>query len=270
MKFLSFSYEPSRWGKLVLGLVLPIILLLTYVSASTNAYEHNARQKLLPSFEKMGEASFKLAFTDDPRVGSPLVWVDTLASLERLSAGMALAAVFGLIIGVAIGMFPFFRAALNPLCNFIANVNPMAVLAILFMVFGTGGASKIALIVFGITPIIIATTVLAIEALPNQQLIKAATLNASQTQTISYLIVPQIMPNLINVVKANIGYAWVFIIAAESLAGSDGLGYRIALFKRKLALDSILPYVVWISMIGYAMIMICEQTVKRFYPWFNK
>jgi NitT/TauT family transport system permease protein len=218
----------------------------------------------------MGEAVVKLTTEVDARVHAPLLWVDTLASLERLVIGLGMAAVFGLVIGVLIGMFPLFRAMLNPLFDFISNINPMAILVILFMVFGTGSEAKIALIVFGITPIIIATIVLAIEGLPGQQLIKASTLSATQPQTISYLIIPQIMPNLINVVKANIGYAWVFIIAAESLAGSDGLGYRIALFKRKLALDSILPYVMWISMIGYAMIAICNVSVKRFYPWFNK
>jgi ABC-type nitrate/sulfonate/bicarbonate transport system permease component len=78
------------------------------------------------------------------------------------------------------------------------------------------------------------------------------------------------MPRLINIIRSNIGYIWVFIIAAESLAGTDGIGYRIAKFKRKMAMDDILIYVMWVSVIGYAMITACNFSVKRFYPWFNK
>lgn len=266
----SFNLSLTKTKTVLIGLVIPLLLILSYMNASQNAYDVNPNQKLLPSFEKMLDASIKLATEDDARTGSPLLWVDTFASLERLGIGILLSATMGLIVALMIGMFPVLRALLNPLFTFLSNVNPMAILAILFMAFGTGSEAKIALIMFGLVPIIIATIVMNVEGIPQEQLIKSSTLNGSQWETIWYLIIPQMMPRLIKVIQANIGYAWVFIIAAESLAGSDGLGYRIALFKRKMGMDQILPYVAWISIMSYLMIIACDKSVKRFYPWFNK
>jgi len=270
MKLLSFNLHLETKWKVVLGMCIPLILISLYVMASHSAYQENETQKLLPSFAAMGEQIVILTTEDDPRVEAPLLWVDTFASLERLAMGLGGSALLGLIVALLIGMFPLMRALLQPFFTFLSNINPMAILAILFMVFGTGTEAKVALIMFGIVPIIVATIVMSIEGIPREQLIKSATLNGNNLETIWYLIIPQMMPRLIKVIQANIGYAWVFIIAAESLAGTDGLGYRIALFKRKMAMDSILPYVAWISIMSYGMIIACDQYVKRFYPWYNK
>jgi NitT/TauT family transport system permease protein len=269
-KLFSFNLELTKRQTFLLGLIIPVLLCITYTIFSEMAYAENARQKLLPSFAKIGEAFISLTTDSDARIEMPLLWYDTATSMTRLMIGIVASAVSGLALGLAVGLFPLLRALLNPTLTFLANINPMAILAILFMIFGTGNESKVALIMFGFVPIIIATIVLSIEGIPQQQFIKASTLGANQFQTIYTLIIPQLMPRLINIIRSNIGYIWVFIIAAESLAGTDGIGYRIAKFKRKMAMDDILIYVMWVSVIGYAMITACNFSVKRFYPWFNK
>ena len=63
----------------------------------------------------------------------------------------------------------------------------------------------------------------------------------------------RVLPRLISSVRLSLGAAWLFVIAAEAITAEAGLGYRIFLVRRYLAMDVILPYVVWITFLAFAM-----------------
>ena len=86
--------------------------------------------------------------------------------------------------------------------------------------------------------------------LPKEQIIKAQTLGASTWQLILRVVLPQLWPRLIDSMRLSMGSAWLFLIAAEAIASTEGLGYRIFLVRRYLAMDVILPYVVWITLLA--------------------
>ncbi len=67
------------------------------------------------------------------------------------------------------------------------------------------------------------------------------------------MVLPQIWPRLIDSLRLTLGSAWLFLIAAEAIASTEGLGYRIFLVRRYLAMDVILPYVVWITLLAVAI-----------------
>ncbi len=145
------------------------------------------------------------------------------------------------------------RAAFAPLIGVLSMIPPMAVLPILFIVFGLGELSKVVLIVFGIAPFLVRDLALAINNMPVEQLVKAQTLGASTWQVAIRVVLPQIMPRLIEAVRLSIGPAFLFLIAAEAIAAENGLGYRIFLLRRYLAMDTILPYVAWITLLAWLL-----------------
>lgn len=98
---------------------------------------------------------------------------------------------------------------------------------------------------------------------------KAITLGASQFQLAYRIILPQIMPRLLEAVRLSLGSAWLFLIAAEAIAASSGLGYRIFLVRRYLAMDVILPYVLWITFLGFVMDWLLRHIMLWFYPWYS-
>jgi NitT/TauT family transport system permease protein len=146
----------------------------------------------------------------------------------------------------------------------------MAILPILFIVFGLGELSKVVLIVIGITPFLIRDMQLRVRELPAEQIIKAQTLSASTWQVIIRVILPQILPRLINAVRLSLGPAWLFLIAAEAIAATDGLGYRIFLVRRYLAMDVILPYVVWITVLAFLMDVLLRVVSAKLFPWYGR
>jgi NitT/TauT family transport system permease protein len=264
----AINRHPSRTLRVALALLPFVALLIAYVVGSQIRLAENPNDKLLPSFASMGEAVKAYAFEEDPRTGDYRLWSDTAASLTRLLIGLAISAVFALAVGVLIGVLPIAGATFGPFVAVLSMVPPLALLPILFIVMGLGEASKIALIVIGTTLKLIRDIALRVGDIPREQLIKAQTLGASTPQIASRVVLPQIMPRLIDSVRLEIGPAWLFLIAAEAIAADSGLGYRIFLVRRYLSMDVILPYVAWITLLAFVMDLSLRLLQRKAYPSF--
>lgn len=262
--------QPGRVGNLALALLPFVLLVILYLVASEARLAVNPNDKLLPSLSSFVDAMSRMMFEPDKRNGELLFWQDTLSSLWRLLAGLLVAALLGLTVGVCNGMLPYARAGMGPLVRVLSMIPPMAVLPILFIVFGLGELSKVVLIVFGIAPFVMRDLQQRVQELPREQLIKAQTLGASSWQILLRVVLPQVTPRLLSALRLSLGPAWLFLIAAEAIASTDGLGYRIFLVRRYLSMDVILPYVVWITLLAYLMDLGLRQVSRLCFPWFHR
>ena len=187
--------------------------------------------------------------------------------MQRLALGVGVAAAIGLVFGLLIGLVPLAQAMLAPFVATLSLIPPLALLPILFIVFGLGELSKVVLIAVGITPFIIRDLAARTAELPREQLVKAQTLGASSFVISLRVALPQIMPRLIGAVRLALGPAWLFLIASEAIASDSGLGYRIFLVRRFLAMDVILVYVIWITLLAFLLDLALRQLSRRLYPW---
>jgi NitT/TauT family transport system permease protein len=146
-------------------------------------------------------------------------------------------------------------------------IPPLAILPILFIVAGLGELAKVLLIIIGVAPIIVRDLALRTADLPREQMIKAQTLGASTWQLIVRVVLPQMWPRLIDALRLSLGSAWLFLIASEAIASTEGLGYRIFLVRRYLAMDVILPYVAWITFLAFAMDALLRLLRAKAFPW---
>ena len=260
---------PDRGGRLLLILLPFALLLFAYFAGSTARLADNPNDKLLPSAAQMVDAVERLAFSEDKRTGQYLFWQDSAASLGRLGLGIGIAALAGLALGIAAGSIPLFGAPLSPLLTVLSMIPPLAILPILFIVFGLGELSKVMLIVIGITPCIARDIEQRAREIPRELLIKAQTLGASTWTLILRVVLPQLLPRLLISLRLMLGSAWLFLIAAEAIASTDGLGYRIFLVRRYLAMDVILPYVVWITLLAWLMDLGLRRLTQLCFPWYE-
>jgi NitT/TauT family transport system permease protein len=258
---------PDRGSRFMLG-ILPVgLVILLYVLMSNERLLVNPADKLMPSLSAMGEAVARYAFRPDPRTGDYLLWVDTAASLVRLVQGLLISTISALVIGLLLGVIPLIRAGFAPLVAIISVVPPMAMLPILFIIFGLGELSKVVLIVIGVAPFLVRDLASYSQNIPVEQFIKAQTLGASTWQYIIRVALPQTLPRLIESTRLSLGPAWLFLISAEAIAAESGLGYRIFLVRRYLAMDVIIPYVIWITLIAYLSDLVLGALSRKLFPW---
>jgi NitT/TauT family transport system permease protein len=247
------NQQPGRAGALMLSMLPFILVVASYLFYSNQRLAQNPGDKLLPAPATIAATLHRFAFEEDERSGEYLLWDDTRASLERLLTALAISALIGLGLGVGIGVLPYLRATLAPIVAAISLIPPLAVLPILFIVVGLGEVAKVTLIIIGIAPVITRDLAMRVAELPREQIIKAQTLGASSWQLVLRVVLPQMWPRLVDTLRLTLGSAWLFLIAAEAIASTEGLGYRIFLVRRYLAMDVILPYVAWITVLAFAM-----------------
>ena len=259
--------HPGRGGTLFWGAAPFLLAIIVYAVFSALRLAENPGDKLLPGLNAFGAAIHRMAIAEDPRTGEILLWADTLSSLRRLGIGLAAATALGLLFGIGTGLIPYIRAGLSPFIAIVSMIPPMAVLPILFIVFGLDELSKVVLIVIGVAPFLIRDLALRIGEMPGEQLIKAQTLGASTWQIVLRVVLPQIAPRLADAIRLSLGPAWLFLISAEAIAATDGLGYRIFLMRRYLAMDVILPYVAWITTLAFAMDWALRRFNRLCFPW---
>lgn len=261
---------PSKSANLFLGLLPFLLIAVVYMGASNARLAQNPNDKLLPSIEKCIDSMSKMAFEKSKRSGEYILLNDTLTSLKRLAIGVAISAMFALLVGIAIGTVPYVTATISPLIWFFSLIPTMAILPILFIVFGLGEVSKVVLIILGVAPIMTREIYQRVKEIPSEQIIKVQTLGASTWQIITRVITPQVLPRLVDAIRLTLGTAWIFLISAEAIAATEGLGYRIFLVRRYLAMDVILPYVLWITILAFLIDFILRQFNRRLFPWFGK
>lgn len=261
------NLKPGAGGAFLLGLLPLVLLALVYITMSAARHAENPRDRIMPTPAAMGAAIQEMAFTVDPQSGAIPLVEDTAASLVRIGSALVLSTATTLLLGLVIGLLPMMRGAMGPLVAGISVIPPIAVLPILFIVFGLGETSKIVLIFIGITPVMVRDLAAHVAALPEEQMVKAQTLGASSWQLMLRVALPQAVPRLIELVRLSLCPAWVYLIAAEAIASDVGLGYRIFLVRRYLAMDVILPYVAWISLLAVIMDLALWKLSRTAYPW---
>ncbi|WP_194435377.1 ABC transporter permease [Vibrio fluminensis] len=261
--------EPSKRTRILLATIPFLLLLALYLIASYYRHLSNESDKLLPSLSRMFDATLRMAFVQDARTGDYLLLSDTAHSLYRIFTGVLLSAITALIIGLNMGLYKGFRCLANPLMTFIAMVPPLSILPILFIAFGVGDFGKIMLVFIGTAPIMIRDITLYVSAIPKETIIKAQTLGAKDLALTYRIIMPMVIPRLVDSIRLSLGSAWLFVIAAEGISSTNGLGYRIFLMRRYMNMDVIIPYVIIITLLGVVIDIALRKYVKRKYPWYS-
>ena len=264
-----------RWADVALG-VLPFILIVAlylwgcwYVrdQEAHNTDSATASSKLMPTPVQMWDGFKSTAVEPDSR-GDLRLWMDTAASCQRFAIGMAFVA-FGVVIGLYMGTFPIVESLFYRFFVFADKVPPLLLLPILFIVFDVGELSKVALVVIGVLPGVVLDACHRTKEIPHEQFYKAQTLGASESEIAWSVIFPQLLPKMLGTLRLNFKAAWCYVIAGESIAAAVGIGYRIFVLRRYVAMDIIIPYVIWATLIMFLLDYIFQWLETR-YKWVDQ
>jgi NitT/TauT family transport system permease protein len=167
-------------------------------------------------------------------------------------------------------MFPYIGAFFLRFFQFFDKIVALSLLPIIFIAFGIDELSKVMLIVIGVAPTIILDTFNLTKGVPGEQIVKAFTLGAGDF-TIAYRIVfKQIFPRVLNSIRLNLKAVMLFLFAGEMIASTDGLAYRIALLRRHMGMDTIIPYVLWVALLLFLVDLGMNLLNRKLHPWFQE
>ena len=253
--------------RILLGAIGVVLVLAAYEYYVYRHEQGGGNPRFSPGFSQLW-AAFQELTSVDARTRTVPFWVDTRASLWILTNGLGIGIAISTVLGILMGVLSTMHAMCSPVVTAIAKIPPTAMIALFMVVFGvTGDAFKVALIVFGISPTLALGIGLVAKAVPKNTIVNAYSLGASTPDVVVKVIVPQIVPQVIEMIRLAVGPAWIYLIAAEYVNASEGIGHGIVLSQRMVRLDHILVYLIWLAILGTAIDFGFHVLSRLVAPW---
>lgn len=283
MSFLRIHAHPGRVSAWTLSWFLFAAGIALYFYIAQQRHRENPDDRVTPTVTQMirsfGDAALKPSDEEEAqdnagqsllqRVRTSMLSKDTLATGRRFLISVAL--LFpAVLLGLHMAMFPYIGAFFLRFFLFFDKIVALSLLPILFIAFGIDELSKIMLIVIGVAPTIILDTFNLSKSVPREQIVKAFTLGATDFAVTYKIILRQIRPRILNSIRLNLKAVMLFLFAGEMIASTDGLAYRIALLRRHLGMDTILPYVLWVAMLLFLVDWGMSALNRKLHPWFQE
>ena len=200
------------------------------------------------------------AFGEEIRSGRMIN--DLSTSLFRVTVGFLIAVVSGIPLGIWMGQKLAARTAFLPMLNFFRNLSPLAWIPFAILWFGVGDAAAIFLIVLsGFFPVVLATMA-AVAGIPTVYSRVAETHGLRGFEKLFEVTLPAIMPQVITMLRVTVGLCWLVVVAAEMIAGRDGLGFAVMDSRNGLRMDLLAAEMVVIGGIGVILDRVLVRLTK--------
>jgi NitT/TauT family transport system permease protein len=185
----------------------------------------------------------------------------------RVVGGFAIAAALALPLGVAMGAYKPIEAFFEPFVSFARYLPASAFIPLLILWAGIGEAQKLSVIFIGSffqLVLMIAVTV----GNTRRDLVEAAyTLGVKDQGLVLRVLIPGAAPEIAETLRTVLGWAWTYVIVAEMIGASSGIGHMITDSQALLATDQIIFGIIVIGLIGLASDLLFKALNRRLFPW---
>jgi NitT/TauT family transport system permease protein len=185
----------------------------------------------------------------------------------RVVGGFVLAALIALPLGVAMGAYKPVEAFFEPFVSFARYLPASAFIPLLILWAGIGEAQKLAVIFIGSffqLVLMIAVTV----GTTRRDLVEAAyTLGAGDAGVVKRVLIPAAAPQIAETLRLVLGWAWTYVIVAELIGASSGIGHMITDSQSLLATDQMIFGILTIGIIGLVSDMAFKRLNRSMFAW---
>ena len=212
-------------------------------------------------------------FFDTSTIGqnqaAPVVAVLTtiLATVLRVLAGLALGFVASLVTGVLICQFRAVRGLVLPSLTLLAPISPIAWLPVAVFLFGIGNGPAVFMVFVGVYFVMTLATISQINGVSATYLNVARTMGASRRQTLFQVVLPSILPGLLQTLRLNLFAAWMVVLLAEAVGVGSGLGQVVMLARNTFNASLVFFAMTLIGLTGYVLDLLFRQLQKRLLWW---
>ena len=193
------------------------------------------------------------------------------SSLLRFILGIVVGSFLAVVVGIAMGCYPWIEACLKPPVSFLASIPPTAMMVVYMLLFGLEMKMFVAVVGIGIFPTLAYSIYQAVKNdVPESAIYKSYTLGASKLEIIWEVVIPQILPRIIDAIRLQVGPAMIFLIAVELGLGSEGIGYRLRNARRGNYYNVIFIYLIMLGIFGMVVDWLLSRFRRWMCPWFGE
>ena len=192
---------------------------------------------------------------------------DIKISVYRIGMGFLLSALLAIPIGILMGAYKAVEAAHEPFVSFIRYVPVPALIPLVMVVAGIDEPAKILLIFIGTYFQMVILVADVTRQVPKDLLNAARTLGASRLRLIFNVLLPATLPGLMDTCRVMLGWAWTYLVIAEVVATSSGLGFSIMRAQRFSRSDEIFVGIVLLGLLGLGTDALFKLVQHKLLHW---
>jgi NitT/TauT family transport system permease protein len=231
-----------------LGLAAWLLFLLGWHFLATTGIAESA---LLPSPAKVLTALWDLLTNRG-------FGLDILQSLKRIAFSFALALAIALPLGLTMGAFPPVESFFNALVSPLRYLPAPSFVPLLLMWLGTGDSQKITLLLLGVVFFLITLFMDNTKSVDPAWVECARTLGARRSNLLWRVIFPAALPHYVDTARQMLAVSWTYLVIAEIVAATDGIGAMMMRAKRFVKVDEIMAGILVIGLLGLA----CDLLIR--------
>jgi NitT/TauT family transport system permease protein len=198
------------------------------------------------------------------------VVITIASSTLRVLAGLAIAAITSLCMGVLIRYFGLFGKLVLPALTLLAPISPVAWLPLAIFLFGIGNGPAIFMVFIALFFTMTLATITQIDSVNRNYIAVARTMGASKRQIYARVILPAILPGLLVVLRLNLFAAWMVVLIAEATGVGYGLGQIISAARNTFNPELVYLVIVIIGLLGFTFDLGFRLLQRRVLFWLPK
>lgn len=242
------SFNPFT-SNLFIGSLLPIVLIIIWEVASRNGW---VAPYLLPAPSVVLEEIAGMAQEGE-------LWGHISITLFRVFAGFLLGMTAAAILGAATGYIRIVEKILDPMLQALRAIPSLAWVPLFILWIGIGEASKITLVAVGVFFPIYLNLTSGIQGVDRKLIEVGRMYHFTSFQQIRKIIFPAALPSFLVGVRSGLSLGWMFVVAAELLGASQGLGYLMVFGQNTSSPELVIGSIVLFAIFG----KITDEILKR-------
>ncbi len=239
------------------GIVMFFVLWQIGVSAHLPIFQK------IPSPLEVGQAMWRL-------LHDPKYYLDWLVSFERVLLGFAIAQVIGIPLGLMMGWRQNFYYLTFPIFEVLRPIPPLAWVPLAIVFWPTAESSITFVIFLGAFFTVLINTLNGVKAIDERYVRAAMSLGATPQTVFRKIILPGALPSIFTGMAVGMGITWSVLVAAEIIAGKNGLGYLTWEAYVAGSFPVIIVGMISIGVAGYISSVAVRQLGGRVMPWTNR
>ncbi len=248
---------PARSGLAWLGFVLPLFLALLWEALVAAGL---ANGRLMPPPSVVGRTLWELAASGE-------LLTHAAATLSRVGAGFGLGALAGTVLGALTGALPVAQRLLDPTLQALRAIPSIAWVPLFILWLGIFEASKVALIAVGVFFPVYLGVAAAIQGIDRKVVEVGRVFRLSRLAMVRRVLLPAILPDWITALRSGLGLGFMFVVAAEIMGASEGLGYLLVDGQQLGRPDTIIAAIISFAVLGKLADGLLVAITRPFLAW---
>lgn len=195
---------------------------------------------------------------------------DVGISIYRVLLSFAAACLFAVPLGILMGAFSSVAAFFNPFVSAWRYLPAPSFIPILLMWFGTGEAPKLALLFVGVVWFLVTLVMDHTRGVRGELIETAQTLGGNRRQILRTVVIPAVMPQVVTAMRQMLAVSWTYLVIAEIVASTNGIGAVMMRAKRFIHTDEIIAGIVVIGILGLLFDYLLRKAHRLLFPYLEE